>query len=1121
MNMSEQSLEFISDDNAAGFRLWRLEVLNWGTFTQRIWKLDSGGANTLLTGNIGSGKSTIADAIITLLVPPRKIVYNKAAGAELRERTAASYVLGGYKSLKNELTNKSEPIFLREPGNYSVILGHFYNAGYLRHVTLAQVFQSIDQKEVKRFFVVSTSDLNIKEHFTDFGNDLSKLKKRLKSLPDTNVIEQYHEYSSRFRRLFGIKSEKALELFNQTVSMKSVGSLNDFVRNHMIEKSDAASQVEELKKNFDNLIKSYEAVQRVKAQMSQLQPIVKDADDYEIVNSEIRELRLCKEILPVFIAKHQVELLKISLQNSMTLTDKTEQELDEFNRKLEQLREQMQKAGIEIDNNKEGRQLKLIEDEIKKLDTQKKTKQKTADAFHDKAQKVGLPKAENEETFAKVIAEAQLIRDNIDRESKQLGIDRDNLVIEEDQLKKKRKTAEEDLNSLRQRKTQIPESNIKLRARLLDALELKETTLPFVGELLKVNEKESAWEGAIERVLHSLGLSLLVPEGQYRRVCNYVDNTDLKGRLVYYSVPDDTKLSTRKIPENYLCHKVEIKSGTLFFSWIQNEINERYDFACCETIDEFQTQSKAITKQGQIKGSKYRHEKDDTRSLSDRKSYVLGWSNTEKIRAFELEIERLNKNIQDCRKKIEQQDGRKNELKTMDFCLHDLLNITSFSQINWKEDAKEIASWQEERERLEKSSDQLSQLKKRLRMLEGKVDATENKRSQAERQLGKLKNEMETYKKQLLECERITILLSEPEQAEHFPKLNAYLPETPISLGNIFHIQTNTRQRIEGIESEKSKHEKKLSESLIRRMQNYKNNYAAETVDADASIEAIREFRGFLKRIEEDDLPKLEEKFKKQLNDGVIMDMANFKDTLEKDVSEIKTKIRKINMSLRGIEYDAGTYIEINHDNSQDIEIRQFQIQLRESIEHTIGETDVFNEQKFERVKTILDRFNGGAQVDITWTNKVTDVRNWLDFSAAKKNAEDDTVKDFYSDSSGKSGGEREKLAYTILASALAFQFGLEWNQLKSRSFRFAVIDEAFGRGSDESTRYGLELFKRLNLQLLIITPLQKINIIENYVNAVHYVYKEPEGNSVVRNLTMHEYQIEKQKYLTQVGETV
>ena len=31
------------------------------------------------------------------------------------------------------------------------------------------------------------------------------------------------------------------------------------------------------------------------------------------------------------------------------------------------------------------------------------------------------------------------------------------------------------------------------------------------------------------------------------------------------------------------------------------------------------------------------------------------------------------------------------------------------------------------------------------------------------------------------------------------------------------------------------------------------------------------------------------------------------------------------------------------------------------------------------------------------------------------------------------------------------------------------VIDEAFGRGSDQSTRYALELFEKLGLQLLIV----------------------------------------------------
>ena len=52
-----------------GFRLQRLEVYNWGTFDGEVWTLDLAGATSLLTGDVGSGKSTLVDAIITLLVP--------------------------------------------------------------------------------------------------------------------------------------------------------------------------------------------------------------------------------------------------------------------------------------------------------------------------------------------------------------------------------------------------------------------------------------------------------------------------------------------------------------------------------------------------------------------------------------------------------------------------------------------------------------------------------------------------------------------------------------------------------------------------------------------------------------------------------------------------------------------------------------------------------------------------------------------------------------------------------------------------------------------------------------------------------------------------------------------
>lgn len=82
-------LDFNADASLAGFRLTRLEVLNWGTFDKRVWSLELGGRNGLLTGDIGSGKSTVVDAVTTLLVPAQRIAYNKAAGADAKNARCA------------------------------------------------------------------------------------------------------------------------------------------------------------------------------------------------------------------------------------------------------------------------------------------------------------------------------------------------------------------------------------------------------------------------------------------------------------------------------------------------------------------------------------------------------------------------------------------------------------------------------------------------------------------------------------------------------------------------------------------------------------------------------------------------------------------------------------------------------------------------------------------------------------------------------------------------------------------------------------------------------------------------------------------------------------------------
>jgi uncharacterized protein YPO0396 len=131
MTLEPQSpgLDFAGDDTLAGFRLERLEIFNWGTFDSKVWTLRLAGRNGLLTGDIGSGKSTLVDAVTTLLVPAQRIAYNKAAGADSKERSLRSYVLGHYKFERNEATGTAKPVSLRGLESYSVILGVFHNAG--------------------------------------------------------------------------------------------------------------------------------------------------------------------------------------------------------------------------------------------------------------------------------------------------------------------------------------------------------------------------------------------------------------------------------------------------------------------------------------------------------------------------------------------------------------------------------------------------------------------------------------------------------------------------------------------------------------------------------------------------------------------------------------------------------------------------------------------------------------------------------------------------------------------------------------------------------------------------------------------------------------------------------
>jgi uncharacterized protein YPO0396 len=304
---------------------------------------------------------------------------------------------------------------------------------------------------------------------------------------------------------------------------------------------------------------------------------------------------------------------------------------------------------------------------------------------------------------------------------------------------------------------------------------------------------------------------------------------------------------------------------------------------------------------------------------------------------------------------------------------------------------------------------------------------------------------------------------------------------------------------------------------LVGAMKDFEAIWPHAVVELGTSVEARHEYLALRERLRDDDLPSYEADFRDQLRRNAIHELVAFTHFLDTESRKINGRIDTINSALAGIDYRPGTYIRLENEPTPDPEIREFRAQLREITSNSMfADDETYAEERFLRVKALLDRFNGRdehTRTDELWTKRVTDVRNWHTFAASERTRDEDAPVEHYTDSGGKSGGQKEKLAYTILAASLSYQYGLAAGG--QDAFRFVMIDEAFGRGSDESTRFGLELFGRLELQLLVVTPLQKISTIEPFVEAVGYV-KNDDPISRLLTMTISEYRETRQLHIDQ-----
>lgn len=1133
---------FSTSSDKAGFRLQYMEVYNWGTFNEKVFRINPQGNNSLLTGANASGKSTYIDALLTLIVPAKKDrFYNQSSGVEKKgDRTEETYVLGHYGNIQEEGKSSTSTQKLRDTNTYSVLLASFSNTDQ-KQITLFQV-RWFSNNELRRQFGIAHVPLEISKDFNQFDAK-GNWKKRLDITYNANTTKKKIEfldgpkaYAERISSLFGMRSVKALSLFNQVVGVKVLEDLDEFIRTNMLEEQDAEAEFIQLKESFLTLMDAKTNIEKAKEQIKQLTPINTIAIKLHKIQEDLQQLEESKEIAVYWFAKKGVELGEKELEKCKEELQRLEDELIELRNKEEVLKQDERTIALSIEREEVYTKIKDLEREIKQFEKNRDNRKTKLDDYNKIAQIIELNTNPSEETFNANREKAKQLKQNtqqkIDDENKKLRAlenDKDKLKQDTDDLVKTIKTLQENKNNIAGREAEI-------RDEIIAYIGASREEIPFIGELIKLKEDELAWESSIEKVLHNFALRLIVPPKYYSKVNQYVNGNNLRGRIRYDKYEEQDYLRNlrhkhKDINEKSLINKIDIKPKTQYYDWIENYLQNQFDFVCVDNLSEFERHSEmAITQNGLIKFKKGKHEKDDRPHISKKENYILGWDNKEKIKALTVELKKQQEiqkeNLQLISSITNKENGTLKKLEDFRDNAHNLFSkFDKYDDINWQSYANEIQVKIELKEALERTNNRVKQLQEQLAEVQNKLKhLSEVDIKNKDREIFQMEEKQKTINERLKENKAII---------ESLEKINIELFEAQNpDLANIEYeileksrkdFQEKNSREISELNKQKQHSEREVSdkisafkhpkEDITKKFKDWRSD--VDSLPDSINLDLISEYQKFLNRLEKDNLPKFEKKFNEYLQETLTNKIGDFNFFFNNWIDSIKDNIQYLNDSLKGIDFKNSpkTYIQLIAQNKINQDVNEFRKILKDAIPN-IAELDRTIDGRrnhfYNHIEPLISKLDNKE-----YREKVMDVRFWFSYKAEEFYKETNTKFKTYEGMGAMSGGEKPQLTYTILCAAVAYQFGLTKEGLQSNSFRFIAIDESFTNQDGDKAKYLLELCKQLHLQFLVVTPTTNIDIVEPYISFVHFVERKEERHSWLYDMPIEQFKEEKANYLT------
>lgn len=1097
---------------------WRIETLqmaNWGGF-HGPHKVRFSTGSTLMSGASGTGKSTVLDAYIALMMPsdtPFNGASNDAGGRarSSEQRNLLTYLRGKMDTSRVDGSDELRDHVLRG-GNgehiWGALAGTFVNDNERRFTVMRLYFVRAGASvggDVSTTYATYDGYYEVERLEALAASRFDKRSLRGAGLTPYNTFREFEDtIHTRLGIGGGDGGRKAMRLLARVQAGMEVKRVDTLYKSMVLEKPITYEAADHALEHFADLEASYakmldEAEKlRTLARLPGLQDDLDQADRKSLLISAfgadqqgptpflLWRLRTERGLLDATVEANRREYRETSARFDEAKSDEAA-----HGRRLEQIAEDKRANG--------GDAIDALAREITALAGSQDGVYQANLRFQVRTEAIGLVGPETAEQFAQARSDAAEFMSGYENRESALRSEEEAVREELAPLTTRQTDLLEERSSLKGRVGMVPRRLHAARVRMAEAAGLDPMEdLPFVAELIDVLPDEEHWRKAVETTLGGLARTVLVDRRRIDQLSAAIDQVTITPRIRFQAVGLGEHEEWRGDPD-WISGKLAFKDSS-FSDWIQGRVSHSgVDHLCVPSAAALTGREPRVTPAGQTRnGDRGAHGESG-------EGNVIGFSNERRLIDIEEQLAALDPQVRDVRDRIKQVQDRSRILDNQK-AAHQFVLDTEWVDIDHLGIGRRIEQLQGRIADLRSASSVLDALQSEEDRLVPLHREATRLRVLSEDSLKKLAKEHADLATDQDNVQDQIDAIDEQQTATVTSEQQSYLDELFASswdTTSLVSFSANMRA-LKGRLAEEAKTANDNRRRAVNAMELMFETYQArwDENNLGTKVESAEGYREILDRIQSEGLHERRDRWRREFAAWSSDDLLRLNDAFDTALDDIKDRLLPINRILKTLPFGGKGVLQISHRRLDNKELSDFRRDLRTlSSGLALELTEAQVEARFKRLREFMGRIaipEGHTKPSTSQRDRYLDVRQHVVISAICVDETDREVAT-YDSLGGKSGGETQELVAFIVGAALRYQLG---DESRSRP-RFAPVflDEGFVKSDSEFAGRSVKAWQDLGFQLIIGAPLDKVTALEPHMDLLLTVTKSPRGYSFVNEL--------------------